>query len=317
MAVSPGSTRQAGDVVIHVAMEVIYASDGCPEKDIEVMLNRGMSEFINRGGLTGFDAPMVVEEHSVRVISVPLPADRIDEEQLTDWISRRIENGQLPLEEIPRMMARYALAHPADMRIEFAERMEMEAEDSSPSARITQASDMRLLADGDFYYVEVGFRAPGASVEPLDIWQGLAANKEEAQRKAIAKCWDARLDATDCKPDTRTKKEPRFIASDNWGHIFSGKTESLTRWVIDRSTNTLIDAEVCGFGARWTPLDTANAEDLADSLRDNDVLELDADCGDSKMVGKLPEWVSPRLQISVIPMGSPYPSQAPAAQPAG
>lgn len=60
-----------------------------------------------------------------------VPGAYPDEDEIADWLSRRIEDGDLKLEDIPRLMARYALAKPDDMRMEFAERMEMQREEAA------------------------------------------------------------------------------------------------------------------------------------------------------------------------------------------
>lgn len=49
--------------------------------------------------------------------------DQPDEEAISKFLMRQLLDGDLPLEEIPAKMARFALAKPADMRAEFAERM--------------------------------------------------------------------------------------------------------------------------------------------------------------------------------------------------
>lgn len=59
------------------------------------------------------------------------------EEDVARWLSRQIEDGQMMLEDIPQLMARYALADPAQMRAEIAERMEMQRdEEDCPSLRM-------------------------------------------------------------------------------------------------------------------------------------------------------------------------------------
>lgn len=58
-----------------------------------------------------------------------------DEDEIADWLSRQIKDGAMSLEDIPRLMARYALADPNDMKAELAERMEMHREESA-SARM-------------------------------------------------------------------------------------------------------------------------------------------------------------------------------------
>lgn len=54
-----------------------------------------------------------------------------DEDEIADWLSRQIEDGCIKLEDIPRLMAKYAMANPAEMRAEFAERMEQQREDAA------------------------------------------------------------------------------------------------------------------------------------------------------------------------------------------
>lgn len=55
----------------------------------------------------------------------------LDEDEIADWLSRQIEDGAMKLEDIPRLMARYALADPKDMKTELGERMEMYREESA------------------------------------------------------------------------------------------------------------------------------------------------------------------------------------------
>ncbi|TAL65869.1 MAG: hypothetical protein EPN79_11455 [Burkholderiaceae bacterium] len=57
----------------------------------------------------------------------------LDEKQIADFIDNLIQSGNIKLEEIPRLMARYALSDPTEMRAEFAERMGLdESETTSP-----------------------------------------------------------------------------------------------------------------------------------------------------------------------------------------
>ena len=59
-----------------------------------------------------------------------VPVAGPDEDEIAGWLSRQIEDGAIKLEDIPRLMAKYALAAPGEMRDEFAERMEMQREES-------------------------------------------------------------------------------------------------------------------------------------------------------------------------------------------
>lgn len=64
-------------------------------------------------------------------------AMQLEEEDIARWLSRQIEDGHMALEDIPQIMARYALADPAQMSVEIAERMEMRRdEEGCPSPRM-------------------------------------------------------------------------------------------------------------------------------------------------------------------------------------
>lgn len=51
--------------------------------------------------------------------------DGLSEDELAAYFQSRIEDGDLDLEDIPRLMARYALMDPAEFVDEMHERMEM------------------------------------------------------------------------------------------------------------------------------------------------------------------------------------------------
>jgi len=62
-------------------------------------------------------------EYTLKVVGSRQQEVDLDEEQIADWIAGSIESGNMKLEDIPKLMARYALADPAEMRSELAERM--------------------------------------------------------------------------------------------------------------------------------------------------------------------------------------------------
>lgn len=59
-------------------------------------------------------------------------SDELDgiEDAIVDFFTNRIESGNLPLEEVTRLMARYGLMDPAAFVAEMKERMASEAADS-------------------------------------------------------------------------------------------------------------------------------------------------------------------------------------------
>lgn len=68
-----------------------------------------------------FDAE--VKEKRLAISTMGPEAASLDEEMLTKWFSRQLEDGHMRLEDVPRLMARYALAEPMAMREEVAERI--------------------------------------------------------------------------------------------------------------------------------------------------------------------------------------------------
>lgn len=60
--------------------------------------------------------------------------ETLDEHQIATWLSIQIEDGHIPLEDIPKLMARYALAEPDSMRTEIFERMQLGLDEVSPPA---------------------------------------------------------------------------------------------------------------------------------------------------------------------------------------
>lgn len=87
------------------------------------------------GALTG-STEAEVNEHYFDVVLLTPQAASIDEEGLAEWLSAQIDGGHIALEDIPKLMARYALTDPADLRNELAERMfpqDQEAEIETPA----------------------------------------------------------------------------------------------------------------------------------------------------------------------------------------
>ena len=90
-------------------------------------MNSAFAHAVGNGALTS-DTEAEVDTHSANVHVLTPQAASLDEDQITKWISQQIEDGHMALENLPLMMARYALADPAQMREEFAERMGLTGE---------------------------------------------------------------------------------------------------------------------------------------------------------------------------------------------
>lgn len=104
---------------VRLTMDVTYCLNG--ENSIEMTSNlRKMCErAIGEGLLTG-ETDAEVDNCSV---SVAIQPDPLSESELADFMLERIESGELHLEHIPDLMARYGLMEPIDFTNEMRERI--------------------------------------------------------------------------------------------------------------------------------------------------------------------------------------------------
>ncbi len=86
-----------------------------------------------------------------------------------------------------------------------------------------------------------------------------------------------------------------YVYCENWGHLISPGTEVTTRWAADVKNQSLIDAQYFGPDG-WMPLEPVSADDLLQSIKDNDALSPSSgsefDVHHAKDVAELPEWVN-------------------------
>lgn len=91
-----------------------------------------------KGILKGESPSELVNHKDIRVSEA---AKSLDEDQIAAWIKQRIDDGELDDEQLPLVMARYALGDPNALREEIAERIAMGPENSdedSPTAERNQ-----------------------------------------------------------------------------------------------------------------------------------------------------------------------------------
>lgn len=81
---------------------------------------------------------------------------------------------------------------------------------------------------------------------------------------------------------------PRYLVSEGYGHIFSGKTETLTRWVMDLDTGEFVAAQMQRAG--WKTLSGEDAADLMEDVRDANGVREDPDAYGAETANELPEW---------------------------
>ena len=138
----PANPVQAFQVVVDVTYEGVADENLQP---LEIGLSRNLDRFVGSGGLTP-DGIEQVRTYQTEVITLSPAAAALTEDEIATWLSLQIESGAMGLESLTTLMARYALANPADMRNELAERMQLEADgqDEGPGA----ARLRYLVSDG-------------------------------------------------------------------------------------------------------------------------------------------------------------------------
>lgn len=111
---------------LRLIFDVEYNLNGEAVQELSKRLERAAFHAVSEGLLTG-ETEAEVENYGVTVSAVP-PA--LSEEDLSKFMLKRIEDGQLELEDIPVRLARYGLMEPGAFVSEMRERMEMAAEEA-------------------------------------------------------------------------------------------------------------------------------------------------------------------------------------------
>lgn len=109
----------AESVNLRLTLDVVYYLNGENATEMVSQLSRLCEQAIGEGMLTG-ESDAEVEEYSMDVVIQP---DPLSEDELANFMSQRIENGDLDLEDIPVRLARYGLMEPNAFIDEMLERM--------------------------------------------------------------------------------------------------------------------------------------------------------------------------------------------------
>lgn len=129
------TTKTPDQFHVRYVVDAIIDANGEGHDYLGQRMNSAFAKAIGDGALTS-DTESTVDTYTARVIPIETAGANLDEEELASWIAGQIESGSMRLEEIPLLMARYALSDPADLRNEFVERMGLESsEEDLPAPR--------------------------------------------------------------------------------------------------------------------------------------------------------------------------------------
>jgi len=108
---------------LRLAANIVLDLKGEDAEAMAERIERTVYEATFGEGIVTGSTKAEVHEHYFDVVLLTPKAARLDEDEVATWLSRQIEDGHIDLEQIPKLMARYALADQAEMRNELAERM--------------------------------------------------------------------------------------------------------------------------------------------------------------------------------------------------
>jgi hypothetical protein len=116
-----GESDDGRRIGIQIVIDAKYIGDEEDLKWLKASVEAEVQRAIAAGLLShGHATPEVFE---TKVIGTRQQEEDLSEEAVSTWIEGSIESCSMSLEEVPDLMARYALTAPAEMRSELAERM--------------------------------------------------------------------------------------------------------------------------------------------------------------------------------------------------
>lgn len=118
-------TQHIPDDQLHLryAVDLHIDTKGEDPAAVAQRINASLTNAVDDADVLGqFDGCEIKVRNLTLAVMGPEAAN-LDEEMISKWLSIRIEGGDLLLEDIPRVMASYALADPVAIREEIAERI--------------------------------------------------------------------------------------------------------------------------------------------------------------------------------------------------
>lgn len=114
------STVDALKVV--VLMEVGARLGGLDKGEFMEALNHRLGWAVGDGLLTG-NSEVEVDTWGIEIKALEGPEKDLTESAVEEWVRGLMESGSMRLEDVPKLLARYALASAESARAEIAERM--------------------------------------------------------------------------------------------------------------------------------------------------------------------------------------------------
>lgn len=116
-------TTQLDQATIHLTINVVLDAYGEDHDYLAQRMNSNISRAVFGNGLISGDTEAEVASHEFKTALLTPQAAALDQALVTQWITQQIKSGAIIKDELPAMLARFALADPAEIREEIAAQM--------------------------------------------------------------------------------------------------------------------------------------------------------------------------------------------------
>lgn len=249
----------SGEVAVGVSLNVIYREEGSDGERIKSIVDGVVASAVG-GGLLEADGygEVITWDASVDVLSTE--SRGLDEDDIAQWLESRVEDGELSVEDLARLAARYALANRAQLLNEIAERIAMRAQEEAEG----QEEKVSAQCWSDDRAVEVDFSAApwlaqGGAEDIVALaacgWRGdYAADKVaewEAERNGdVAVMFDyiqSRLKVT----NSEVGFECAVDQSEAKSWLFKHRRDVWAQVVCEEAGVNLVEAQEQEIASRW------------------------------------------------------------------
>lgn len=114
---------QDGDIItIHYTLSADIVTNGEDPEFLRNRFNSAMERAVGYGAITG-ETSAVCDEYSAETVLISQAAANLSEADIVEWLTDKIADGNMTVEQLVEMYAKAALSSEAEMRSELAERM--------------------------------------------------------------------------------------------------------------------------------------------------------------------------------------------------